>query len=379
MENGNISGLERVDDIYERRHAIGAELARSGREVIGYLCYFAPPELITAAGMIPHRILGRMGDDITESDNYVEPLGCPYIRNCFEQDLKGRQEFLSGRIIPHSCDSAQRIYGIWKTYKPSDYNYLFSVPHMVTPWSVEFFQRELVLFKESLEKYAGRAVSNGQIEDAVRLYNDNRALVQALYALRKTPHPALTGARMFKLLVAGMIIPPEEFNTLLKKVKHEIETLSHDGASLPRILFWGCVIDDVQLFELIESAGADIVTDDTCIGTRSYLRTVDTSGGIMEGLAKAYFEEFQCPRTDRGPGLGRYDYVLDLIDEYNVDGVVCYALSFCDPHKLDYPDLRDYLQDKGIPSLLIDDDYSLGNMASVRSRVEAFIEILEQE
>ncbi|MBW2284563.1 MAG: 2-hydroxyacyl-CoA dehydratase, partial [Deltaproteobacteria bacterium] len=83
-------------------------------------------------------------------------------------------------------------------------------------------------------------------------------------------------------------------------------------------------------------------------------------------------------RTDLGPGLGRYDYVLDLIEEYGVDGVICYALSFCDPHKMDYPDLRDYLQEKEVPSLLIDDDYSLSKMESVRSRVEAFIEILAQ-
>ncbi|MBW1819168.1 MAG: 2-hydroxyacyl-CoA dehydratase, partial [Deltaproteobacteria bacterium] len=316
MANETKRGLERVDDIYERRHAIGKELAQTGREVIGYLCYFAPPELITAAGMIPYRILGRMGDDITESDNYVEPLGCPYIRNCFEQDLKGRQDFLTGRIIPHSCDSAQRIYGIWKTYKPSAYNYLFSVPHMTTPWSVDFFRRELVLFKESLEKHTGRPISNEQIEDTVRLYNDNRALVGELYALRKTPHPALTAARMFKLLVAGMIIQPEEFNTLLKEVKEEVEQRPGTDATLPRILFWGCIIDDAKFYELIEGAGAHIVTDDTCIGTRSYLRSVDTSGGIMEGLTRAYFEEFKCPRTDLGPGLGRFDYVLDLIEEY---------------------------------------------------------------
>jgi benzoyl-CoA reductase/2-hydroxyglutaryl-CoA dehydratase subunit BcrC/BadD/HgdB len=67
---------------------------------------------------------------------------------------------------------------------------------------------------------------------------------------------------------------------------------------------------------------------------------------------------------------------MDLIREYRADAVVCYSLSFCDPHKLDYPDLRDYLQEKGVPSMLIDDDYSLSNRETVLNRLEAFLETL---
>jgi len=351
-------------------------LRESDRKVIGYLCYFAPPELISAAGMIPYRILSKIGDELTECDNYIEPLGCPYIRNCFEQDLKGRLEFLDGRIIPHSCDSAQRIYGVWKHYKPSSYNYLFNVPHLVTPWSVKFFQRELHLFKESLEKFAQRKVSDEQLETVIKLYNDNKKLVAELYELRKKMPPLLTGTEMFKLLVAGMTIPPEEFNSLLKEFKGHIETRPKHEKDLPRIMFWGCIVDDAGLFGLIEESGCVIVTDDTCIGTKSFLRQVDTSQGIFEGLTKAYFEHFNCPRTDRGPGLGKFAYIEKMIKEYNAQGVVGYTLSFCDPHKFDYPDLRDFLNKKGIPILLIDDDCSLSNEEGIKNRIESFLEML---
>ena len=369
-------GLEKINDIYSRRHTIGDQLKRDRRDIIGYLCSFAPLELITAAGMIPYRILGRMGDDISESDNYVEPMGCPYIRNCFARDLRGEQDFLTGRIIPHSCDSAQRMYGIWKTSKPIIYSYLFSVPHMTTPWSIDFFKRELVLFKESLEKHIRRPISEEQIEEAIRLYNDNRLCVRKLYNHRKGNSITITGTDLFKLLITGMIIPPEEFNYLVKEVIKEVSARTKPKADLPRIMLWGCIIDDVRLPEMIEDAGAHVVTDDTCIGTRTYMRDVEVSQGILEGLTKAYFEDFQCPRTYRGPGLKRYDYLLKLIEDYDVDGVICYTLSFCDPHKMDYPDLRDYLQARGIPSLRIDDDYSLGNAESIRTRVEAFVEML---
>jgi benzoyl-CoA reductase/2-hydroxyglutaryl-CoA dehydratase subunit BcrC/BadD/HgdB len=98
---------------------------------------------------------------------------------------------------------------------------------------------------------------------------------------------------------------------------------------------------------------------------------------MMKGLTKAYFEEFMCPRTGRGIGTEKFDYVLDLVRDFNVKGVMGYALSFCDPHKFDYPDLRDSLTQNEIPMLLIDDDYTLSNTESIRNRVEAFVEMLK--
>jgi len=370
------NGLEMLNNIFEGKNDLVRKLKGQDKKVIGYLCYFAPPELISAAGMIPYRILGSMDSDIVEANRYTEPLGCPYIRNCFEQDLTGKLDFLDGLIIPHSCDSAQRIYGIWNYYKKPQYSYLFNVPHKVTPWSRAFYQRELTFFKESLEAYGGRKISDEELRSTIDIYNDNRMMVQSLYDLRKERPPALSGTEMFKMLVAGMTIPPENFNALLKEITGNMGSRPKEEDNIPRIMFWGCILDDTRLFELIEDAGARVVTDDTCIGTRSYLRQIDTSLGLMEGLTKAYFEDFKCPRTDRGPGLQRFDYVLDLARTYHVQGVIGYSLSFCDPHKLDYPDLRDYLDRHGIPMLLLDDDYSLSNMESVKSRVEAFIEML---
>jgi len=377
MGKSAVHGLERLNDLYNRKESVAKEYRKQGKKIIGYLCYFAPPELISAAGMVPYRIMGRMDDEIIQAHNYVEPLGCPYIRNCFEQDLKGNLDFLDGRIIPHSCDTAQRLYGIWKYYKGASYNYCLNVPHKVTPWSRDFFKRELTFFKESLEKYGGVEITDEALRNAIRLYNENRAMVRELYDLRKEQPPRLSGSDMFKTLIVGMAIPPEEFKALLKEILAEVKNRPRGGEMRPRILFWGCIIDDARLFELIEDCGSWIVSDDTCIGTKSYLRRINTSHGLMEGLAKGYFEEFRCPRTDRGPDIHRFDYVLDLVREYDVQGIIGYTLSFCDPFKLDYPDMRDYLSEKEIPMLLIDDDYSLSHLESIRTRVEAFIEILE--
>jgi len=368
--------MSKVKAICRARDARARELRAEGKKIIGYLCYFAPPEIIAAAGMVPFRIMGRLGDDVVEANSYLEPYGCPYVRNCFEQALKGRLNFLDGLVVSHSCDMVQRIYGIWKYYQKPAYGYLFNVPHQVTPWSRQFFIRELAFFKESLEKYAGQGISEERIARAIELSNENRRLVKELYEFRSRRPSVLSGPEMLGILIAGMSIPPDEFNALLKELKMEVEGRSDVPLDRTRVLLWGSIIDDPRLYELIEECGATVVIDDTCIGSRAYFTRVDLSNGVFEGLADAYFGKFPCPRTDRGPGTGRFEYVLNLAREYRVKGVIGYTLSFCDPHKLDYPDLRDYLAGHGYPMLLIDDDYTLSHAETVKTRIEAFREML---
>jgi benzoyl-CoA reductase subunit C len=378
MKQNGASAFEALNETYEKKMVFAQQLKEQGKKIIGYLCYFAPPELVSAAGLIPCRIMGQLEDRVSEADDYVEPLGCPYVRNCFDQALKGKLDFLDGIIVPHSCDAVQRIYGIWKYHRRPEYSYLFNVPHSLTPWSRDFFHRELTFFKESLENYVGATISDEKIRQAIDLYNENRQMVQDLYALRKQDPPQLTGSEIFKIMITGMFIAPEEFNVLLRGIKKELGDRAKQPNKLPRIMFWGSILDDVRLFEWIEEAGSYVVTDDTCIGTRSYLRKIDPSSEPMDAFTRFYFEDFLCPRTDRGPSVERFEYISDLIRDFHVQGVIGYTLSFCDPHKLDFPDLRDYLAQKGIPVLHIDDDYTLSNMAALKNRIDPFLEMLSR-
>jgi benzoyl-CoA reductase/2-hydroxyglutaryl-CoA dehydratase subunit BcrC/BadD/HgdB len=135
----------------------------SGLPVIGYLCCFAPPEIISAAGAIPYRITGQPGESTAGADAYMEPYGCTYVRNIMAQAAKGKLDFLDGLVISHSCDMVQRLYGIWTYYRPLHYSRLFNVPHQTTPWAQRFYLRELDFFKESLEEYTGVKVTKEKL------------------------------------------------------------------------------------------------------------------------------------------------------------------------------------------------------------------------
>ncbi|MBS3943131.1 MAG: 2-hydroxyacyl-CoA dehydratase, partial [Dethiobacter sp.] len=149
-----LRGLARARYIASNREELIRERKRAtGKPVIGYLCCFAPPEIISAAGAIPYRITGRPGEATAEADAYMEPYGCSYVRNILAQAAKDRYDFLDGLVISHSCDMVQRLYGIWSYYRPTAYSRLFNVPHQVSLQAQRFFQRELSFFKESLERF----------------------------------------------------------------------------------------------------------------------------------------------------------------------------------------------------------------------------------
>ncbi len=350
--------------------------AESGKPVIGYLCCFAPPEIISASGALPFRITGRPGEDNSAADAYVEPYGCTYVRNILARAVKGELDFLDGLVISHSCDMVQRLYGIWTYYPPLPYSYMFNVPHQVSPWGQDFFKRELAFFWESLEKFTGGKITAESLKETTAVFNRNRSLVRELYDIRKEAIPPVEGSEILDLLIEGGSLPPEYFTTLLEEKLAVIKKRPRGTVRAPRLMVWGSIMDDPSLLRMIEEAGGRVVADDTCIGFRVWEKDVPVTEDPLDGFTEHYFVNFQCPRTDRGPGTGRFDYLLQRAREYNADGIIGYCISFCDPHKFDYPDLRDYLKAAGLPMLLIDDNYSFEPAGSIKTRLQAFIEMI---
>ena len=179
------------------------------------------------------------------------------------------------------------------------------------------------------------------------------------------------------MLIAGGGLPAAEFEELLREVTAEVAS-RRDGPSAKRarLLFYGCINDDVTLIRLIEETSAHVVMDDTCIGARSFLGRVTNGGDPLAGFVRYYFTGFQCPRTYRGTDRSRFDYLIQAARQFQAQGVVLYILSFCDPHKLDLVDVRRYLEDAGLPSLVLEDDYTLTNLESMRTRIQAFVEMV---
>jgi benzoyl-CoA reductase subunit C len=372
-----------LDELYTERGKRAKELHDAGKKVIGYFCCFVPDEIITAFDMVPYRIQGSQSEPIDEADAFIEPMACPFARSCFNKALKGDYDFLDGFVAPHSCDTVERLYHIWRHNKPSSFNHLINVPHMMGPSSENFYRNELKYFIKCLEDWSGKKLDPVKLKECVKLYNQRRAVLRELYDLRKPNPPLVSGTEVTKALVAGMGVPATEHIELVKNYIVEVKGRPQPkAAKLPRIFIWGNEIDDVAFIKLVEESGAQVVMDDLCTGTRFFWEDVPETEDPLDGIASRYLCT-HCPRSNvdqtegrEGDLENRYNYIKEFTREWAVDGAIFYIVRYCDTCELEGPDLREYLNSLKIPVLMIEDDYSTSTIGQLRTRVQAFLEMI---
>jgi len=249
--------------------------------------------------------------------------------------------------------------------------------------SYEFFKQELKAFQRSLEGYTGKKLTQEGLDRAIELHNQNRSLLQQLYDLRKPEPPLIYGTEVIRVLVAGMGLPVEEFNGLLEEVIEELPRRPGRPTPKPRVMLYGSEIDDDAFVRLVEESGANVVMDDLCTASRSFLHPVEATPDRLDGLVDRYLGKVNCPRTCR-PRTGspeedreeRFGYLQEFARDFGVQGVIFYIIRFCDTYEFDVPDVRDFLEGAGYRVLHLEDDYNLPSPAQLRTRIEAFLETL---
>ncbi len=379
-------GLSTAEKYYEDYGSRARELKKQGKKIIGYLCSLTPLEIVTAAGFIPFRIKGSVKEPITKADTQMETIVCPLVRSCFDITLKGNYDFLDGIIIPHACDSITRSYSTIRYSLGLPYSHFLNLPHTAKDISLEFFKAELDTFRRSLGNFAGEEVSDESLIRTSRLYNENRAKVRELYELRKSDPPLISGTEITKVLVASMSLPVEESTELLSRVVDEVK--QRKGISpvqkLPRIMVIGAQVDDATLIKLIEDSGASVVADSVCVGSRDHFPPTDITPDPLDGIADHYLRRLKCPRTYVEWTEGTYDDYLELrfghigssLRDFKVDAVILYILKYCDPFGFEVPARVKYIESLNIPVLHLEDEYSMASIGRLRTRIQAFLEMI---
>jgi benzoyl-CoA reductase subunit C len=376
-------GLAAAEKYYQDYGSRARELKKQGKPIIGYLCAFTPVEIIAAAGFVPFRIKGDVNEPITKADTEMETIVCPLVRSCFDMALKGNYEFLDGIVIPHACDSISTTYNVWKYTLNLPYSHLINMPHSTDEPSLDFYKEILGTFRESLGKFAGREISDQDLKAAIGLYNQNRAKVRELYQLRKVSPPLISGAELTRLLVASVSLPVEEATRLIDSVTKEVKQRKPLPGKTARIMVVGAEVDDVSFIDLIEESGAWVVADDLCPGARESLVDVAVTADPIDGIAERYLRKIKCGRTYREMKGSYENYLEDrfghigrAVRDFKVDGVVLYIYKYCDPYGFDVPAMKGYIESAGAPVLYLEDEYSMSTIGRLRTRVQAFLELI---
>lgn len=370
--------VKKFREIRENRHEYAKEWKkRTGGKVLGYFCTYVPEELIEAAGVLPVRILGsHEPEDLTEP--HIYKMYCPFCRDCLAQGLRGRYDYLDGIMIAHSCTHIRQTYSSWTIHLPTSFQYYFSMPAKVQgAFAKPFLVAEMKAFKEALEKWTGQKISDAKIDEAINVYNTNRRLMGEIYELRKNTIPPISGTQSMEMVVASQMMDKKEHNELLKQALIELKNKKDGVEPSARLIIIGSEDDDTEFLEMVESLGASIVVDDHCTGSRYFWTEVIPGGDRLEALADRYLLRPPCPQKD-WEERKRWPHISKLIDDWKVQGALLIQQKFCDPHEFDIPYLSKNLKEKkNIPSLFLEFDV-LVPVGQFRTRVEAFLEIIQQ-
>jgi benzoyl-CoA reductase subunit C len=352
--------------------------AESGRKVVGTFCSYAPEEIILAAGAHPFRLFGS-GEKIRLADAHLQSYCCSLVRGALEDALGGRLQFLDGVVLPHTCDSIQRLSDIWRLNVPACFHLDLVLPvKLNTDGARQYMIDVLRRFRGALGGKLGVTISDDDLRAAIRTTNRIRAALTRIYDLKGERPEILKGSDLYVLVRAAMVMDRIRAASLLEEVAAEMEKKStSEVAAWPkkRIVLSGGVCNHPDIYTIIEEAGGTVVGDDLCTGSRYFSGLIDEKADPVTAIAGRYLERVVCPAKHRGLS-DRADHLVRLVREQRAQGVIFFLLKFCDPHAFDYPYLKEALERTGIPAILMEVEDRLPAEGQLRTRFEAFIEMI---
>jgi benzoyl-CoA reductase/2-hydroxyglutaryl-CoA dehydratase subunit BcrC/BadD/HgdB len=240
---------------------------------------------------------------------------------------------------------------------------------------VVWYTQELEMLRANIKNTLGVHVDDKEISESIGRTNELRRILLTIQGLRKGPDPKLTGEEMHRIMIAVNSTPTDAALEALGEVYPKLEAREAIAGHRARLLIMGSQMDDPAYIEAMEQMGALIVGDAFCEGSIQFTDLVDENEAPMTALAKRYLRKLSCPRMFEGFDE-RYGRVVKAFQECQADGIVFATMKFCDTWGIDAPLFMNRLRDQGIQVLRLEREYMLGGVGQLRTRVQAFIEML---
>ncbi len=357
------------------------EEKEKGKKVVGTFCVFVPDEVILATGAGGVGLCSGSQFWIEDGEKVLPRNLCPLVKAFMGAKVSRTCPYFQScdMIIGETtCDGKKKAYEILEDYMPV---HVMELPQMKRKKNYEEWQDEIKLFIKKMEELTGNEVTVEKLRKSIDLCNRKRRALKRLYDLRKhTPSP-ISGLDALLVSQVAFLDDIERFiektNELCDELEERVKNLKANGKK--RIVVTGTpmAVPNWKLHSIVEGLDAEIVVEETCTGTRYFENEVSTEGETIEDLVKNLADRYMkinCACFT--PNDGRIDDVIRLVEEYKADGVINYNLSFCHTYAIEYEKLEKALKEKNIPVLNVETDYSEEDAGQIKTRVEAFLEMI---
>jgi benzoyl-CoA reductase/2-hydroxyglutaryl-CoA dehydratase subunit BcrC/BadD/HgdB len=235
-----------------------------------------------------------------------------------------------------------------------------------------------------VEELTGVKITPDSLKEAIRTVNAKRSALHRLSSLRKANPAPISGLDALLANQVSFYDNPARFTESVNKICDELEARIKDkkGAmsdKAPRILISGCpqAVPNWKFPMIVETSGAVIVGEESCVGERGTRNLTDESGDSVDEMMDAIVERyFQVDCAIFTPNPERLEHIKQMAAEYKADGVIHYGLQFCQPYLIESIPVEKELEEAGIPCLRVETDYGMEDAGQLKTRVEAFVEQL---
>jgi benzoyl-CoA reductase subunit C len=344
------------------------------RDPLGFFCPYVPEELIHAAGALPFRLMGTP-IKMSHVQAHLPPNCCHQVKSSLESLLQGELDFLKGIIFSHTCDSMQGLADIWALQRRIPLHFNLMMPsHLESELSRIYLKAEIERLQNFLESNIGK-ITPQNLKTSIQLFNRLREKLQKIYAHRPKWHKQIPGIDFARIIRAGYLMDRQRYLELLDDLLNTLPEKTEESDNLVPVYLAGNMTHSDFYFSLIEEAGAIVVQDDLCSGTRFLRLMVQEDIDPIEGLTNRYFTSFLCPTKHKG-AYAHIETLLKEVDKSRAKGVIFLLYKYCETHFFDYPDLKQALESKGIPTLLLEVEDPSSSIGQLKIRIQAFVEML---
>lgn len=355
-----------------------------GIPVVGMYCAYFPPELAIAAGAVPVALCSFAEETIPAAEKVMPKSMCPLVKSSYGFAIEDRCPlfYFSDLIIGETtCDGKKKMYEMMMEFKPV---HVMELPNSQSERGYEFWKNEIIRAKEYLEEFFHVIITEKMLRDAVHLNNCIRMSLKSLCELMKLDPAPVSGEDIQKMVIGSKYrFDFHETPELVQGVREKILEEYRQGKKLDkrvRILITGCPIggDSLKVIRAIEQNGGVVVATENCSGVRAISTMVEEdTEDIYDAIARKYLSIGCSIMT---PNDNRIELLGEIIEEYRVDGVVEVILRGCHSTGAESFYIRKFVnEEKHLPYIAIDTDYSNADIGQITTRLTAFIEMIEAE
>lgn len=347
----------------------------AGGKVVGHFQVYFPEEIAHAAGMLPFKIRGAPLEAINADSRFGSYL-CSILKTSLELALSERVQL--DMFITHPiCDAARNLAAIWGRNFSYPCQILYLPQNANSSHSAQYLKDEYHRLMGDIEAIAGRSISDDDLRRSLTVFNENRALLHDLYAIKREEPWLLSSYESYLLMAVGGMIPREEHNDILRTVLPMIRARTAKKQDKIRVVFEGgfCEQPPLDLLRMV-SQTCYVVDDDLLIGLRWILEDVPLSGDPLYNLAEAYLEKSSYSPVQHDLRKPKEEMLMKRIGSSGAEAAIVTAAKMCEPGLEEQVAYSHTLDHNNVPYFVSEFEENMTSFDHLEIQLETFVENL---